>query len=85
MITSGKNPIAMAATVVYLAALENEEKISQAHVSKVANISSVTIRNLSKKIKDAKINRVQALYFRLVLFHNVTVLGVPDIICLPKF
>ena len=61
MITSGKNPIAMAATVVYLAILENEEKISQAHVSKVANISSVTIRNLSKKIKDAKINRVQPL------------------------
>ena len=61
MITSGKNPIAMAATAVYLAILENEEKISQAHVSKVANISSVTIRNLSKKIKDAKINRVQPL------------------------
>ncbi len=61
MITSGKNPMAMAATVVYLAILENEEKISQAHVSKVANISSVTIRNLSKKIKDAKINRVQPL------------------------
>ena len=56
MITSGKNPVAMAATVVYLASIKNEEKVSQTQVSKAANISSVTIRNLSKKLKDAKIS-----------------------------
>ena len=55
MITSGKNPVAMAATVVYLAAISNSEKVSQTQVSKAANISSVTIRNLCKKLKDAKI------------------------------
>ena len=55
MITSGKNPVAMAATVVYLAAITNNEKVSQTQVSKAANISSVTIRNLCKKLKDAKI------------------------------
>ena len=55
MITSGKNPVAMAATVVYLAAIVNAEKVSQTQVSKAANISSVTIRNLCKKLKDAKI------------------------------
>ena len=55
MITSGKNPIAMAATVVYLATILNSEKISQTQVSKAANISSVTIRNLCKKLKDVKI------------------------------
>ena len=54
MITSGKNPVAMAATVVYLAAITNGEKVSQTQVSKAANISSVTIRNLCKKLKDAK-------------------------------
>ena len=56
MITSGKNPVAMAATVVYLAAITNGEKVSQTQVSKAANISSVTIRNLCKKLKDAKIS-----------------------------
>ncbi len=55
MITSGKNPVAMAATVVYLAAILNAEKVSQTQVSKAADISSVTIRNLCKKLKDAKI------------------------------
>ena len=55
MITSGKNPIAMAASVVYLAAIINNEKISQTKVSKAADISSVTIRNLCKKLKEVKI------------------------------
>ena len=55
MITSGKNPVAMAATVVYLASIMNSEKVSQTKVSKAAAISSVTIRNLCKKLKDAKI------------------------------
>ena len=55
MITSGKNPVAMAATVVYMATIVNNEKISQTRVSKAAAISSVTIRNLCKKLKDEKI------------------------------
>ena len=55
MITSGKNPIAMAASVVYLAAIIDNEKISQTKVSKAADISSVTIRNLCKKLKEVKI------------------------------
>jgi len=55
MITSGKNPVAMAATVVYLATILNGEKVSQTQISKAADISSVTIRNLCKKLKDAKI------------------------------
>ena len=55
MITSGKNPMAMAATVVYMASIINEEKVSQTRVSIAAGISSVTIRNLCKKLKDAKI------------------------------
>ena len=36
-------------------AIINSEKVSQTQVSKAANISSVTIRNLCKKLKDAKI------------------------------
>jgi len=55
MITSGKNPMAMAATVVYLATILNGEKVSQTQISKAADISSVTIRNLCKKLKDVKI------------------------------
>mgnify|MGYP001434358432 CR=1 FL=1 len=55
MITSGKNPVAMAATLVYLAAIKNNEKLTQTRVSKAAKISSVTIRNLCKRLKEAKI------------------------------
>tara|TARA_Y100001960_G_C14713797_1_gene848481 strand:+ start:729 stop:1712 length:984 start_codon:yes stop_codon:yes gene_type:complete len=72
MITSGKNPIAMAATVVYLAAMTNREKVSQTQISKEANISSVTIRNLCKKLTDVKImsftnpklEKVSCFYFK---------------------
>jgi len=40
---------------VYLASIMNNEKVSQTQISKAAAISSVTIRNLCKKLKDAKI------------------------------
>mgnify|MGYP001250403365 CR=1 FL=1 len=61
MITSGRNPVAMAAVVIYLAAISNNESITQTRVSKASEISSVTIRNLCKKIKDAKILPVSNL------------------------
>ena len=54
MMTSGKNPMAIAATVVYLAALANNQKITQTQVANASEISSVTIRNLCKIFKKSK-------------------------------
>ena len=54
MLTSGKNPVAIAATVVYLAALANNQKITQTQVANSSEISSVTIRNLCRVFKKSK-------------------------------
>ena len=52
-ITTSKNPMAMAAAALYVSALQNQEKISQIKISKVSGISSVTIRDRAKEIKDS--------------------------------
>jgi len=59
MITAGKNPMAIAATVVYLSAIKNNENVTQTKIAKASNISSVTIRNLCRVIKSAKITNPQ--------------------------
>jgi len=54
MLTSGKNPMAVAATVIYLAAIKNNQKITQTQVANSSEISSVTIRNLCKLFNNTK-------------------------------
>ncbi len=43
----GKNPVALAATVLYLACIANSEKLTQKKIALSAGVSSVTIRNRS--------------------------------------
>ena len=50
---SGKSPVGLAAAAVYAAALLTNEKVTQAQVSEVANISEVTIRNRYKELLQA--------------------------------
>lgn len=50
---AGKSPTAVAATAVYLAALQNNEEITQRAVAKAANITEVTIRNRANAMKGA--------------------------------
>ncbi|WP_331232666.1 transcription initiation factor IIB [Natronorarus salvus] len=50
---SGKSPVGLAAASVYAAALLTNEKVTQAEVSDVANISEVTIRNRYKELLEA--------------------------------
>ena len=54
MITAGKNPMAIAATVVYLSAIKNNENVTQTKIAKASNISSVTIRNLCSAFRSLK-------------------------------
>jgi transcription initiation factor TFIIB len=50
-ISVSKNPMSMAAAVVHLASVSNDEKISQLKISEASGISSVTIRDRSKEIR----------------------------------
>lgn len=43
----GKNPVALAATVLYLACVTNSEKLTQKKISSASGVSIVTIRNRS--------------------------------------
>lgn len=51
-ISISKNPMAMTAAAIYLAVLINKEKVSQTKISSASGISSVTIRDRVKEIKE---------------------------------
>ena len=48
-VVAGKKPDAVAATVVYMACIKNNENISQHKISKISDITNVTIRNRLKE------------------------------------
>ena len=49
-VSTSKNPMAMAAAAIHLAATTNAEKVSQLKISKMSGISAVTIRERRKEI-----------------------------------
>lgn len=51
-ITSGKNPIGLAATAIYLSCMITNELHTQNEIARIANISTVTIRNRIKSLKN---------------------------------
>lgn len=51
-ISTSKNPMAIAAAVVQLASVMNNEKISQVRISQESGISAVTIRDRAKEIRN---------------------------------
>jgi transcription initiation factor TFIIB len=50
-ISAGKNPVALAATVLYLSCLVSNENQTQMNIAAAAGITEVTIR---KRLKDLK-------------------------------
>ncbi|QLH06313.1 transcription initiation factor IIB [Nitrosopumilus ureiphilus] len=50
-VIAGKKPGAVAATVVYMACIKNNQGISQQQISKISGITQVTIRNRFKEFK----------------------------------
>jgi len=52
-VLSGKSPVGLAAAAIYAAALLCNERVTQSEISKVANISEVTIRNRYKELLEA--------------------------------
>jgi len=51
-ITLGKDPVGMAATVLYIACQLNNEKITQVDIAAAANVTEVTIRNRKKELME---------------------------------
>ena len=50
--SAGKDPMGIAASVLYLASLKNGENITQKHIANVAGVTEVTVRNRAKDLKD---------------------------------
>jgi len=53
--SSGKDPMGLAASALYLACVVNGVSITQREIADVAGVTEVTIRNRYKGLKDAKI------------------------------
>ena len=51
-ISAGKNPMGLAATVLYIACLKTGVNIRQADIAYAAGISEVTLRNRIKDLKE---------------------------------
>jgi transcription initiation factor TFIIB len=49
--SAGKDPMGMAAAVLYIACLQNNEKITQKDIAEAAGVTEVTVRNRYKAIK----------------------------------
>jgi transcription initiation factor TFIIB len=50
MISVGKNPMGLAATVLYISCLKTGENITQRDISNAAGITEVTLRNRYKDL-----------------------------------
>jgi transcription initiation factor TFIIB len=49
-IPAGKNPMSLAATVLYLSSIKTDENVSQIDIAKAAGITEVTLRNRIKEL-----------------------------------
>lgn len=50
-VASGKDPMGMAAASLYIACLQNDEKITQKSIAEAAGVTEVTVRNRYKALK----------------------------------
>jgi transcription initiation factor TFIIB len=48
---SGKDPMGMASAALYIACLQNNEKITQKDIAEAAGVTEVTVRNRYKALK----------------------------------
>jgi transcription initiation factor TFIIB len=51
-ISAGKNPMALAATILYFSCLKTGENKSQVDIAKAAGVTEVTMRNRSRELKN---------------------------------
>ena len=51
-ISAGKDPMGLAATVLYMSCIKTGEDITQKEISNVAGVTEVTLRNRFKDLKN---------------------------------
>jgi transcription initiation factor TFIIB len=51
-ISAGKNPMGLAATVVYMSCIKTGENITQRDIAQAAGITDITLRNRFKDLMD---------------------------------
>ena len=54
--SAGKDPMGLAATILYLSCLETGEKTTQGNIANAGGINGLTLRN---RLKDLRINQLQ--------------------------
>ena len=55
--SAGKGPMSLAATILYLSCLRNDEAVSQKYIAEAAGVTEVTIRNRIKDLKSRNLSR----------------------------
>jgi transcription initiation factor TFIIB len=51
---AGKRPMSLAATILYLSCLRNNEAVTQKELAEAAGVTEVTMRNRIKDLKSSK-------------------------------
>ena len=51
-ISAGKDPMGLAASVLYLSGIKNGEIVTQSNIGSVAGVTEVTVRNRTKELRD---------------------------------
>jgi transcription initiation factor TFIIB len=52
ILSAGKDPMGLAATVLYISCIKNGENVKQKHISNAAGITDVTLRNRFRDLKN---------------------------------
>jgi transcription initiation factor TFIIB len=50
-ISAGKDPMGLAASVLYLSSIKTGESVTQMNIARAAGVTEVTVRNRSKDLK----------------------------------
>lgn len=51
-ISAGKDPMGLAASVLYLSSIKNRDTITQSNIAEAAGVTEVTVRNRSKELRN---------------------------------
>ena len=54
--SAGKHPMSLAATILYLSCMRNDEAVTQRHLAEAAGVTDVTIRNRIKGLKSRNVS-----------------------------
>lgn len=55
-VPAGKRPMSLAATILYLCCMRNNESVTQRHLAEAAGVTEVTLRNIIKGLKSSNVS-----------------------------